>query len=65
MINEEFIKSLKKLVVDEQSAINAYRGLAENKNNFSNYNVNQSSEESSGNIQEIGMEKAADDEYIL
>ncbi len=66
MKNEEFLNSLKSLVVDEKRAEKAYRDMMANRENItSSSSVSAASSESSGNIQEIGYEKSEDEEFTL
>lgn len=66
MKNEEFLSSLKSLVVDEKRAEKAYRDMMENRYNITSASSmnNDDGSDSSGNIQEIGYEKD-EDEFVI
>lgn len=65
MKNQEFLNSLKSLVVDEKRAEKAYRDMMENRYNMSSSNYSNSSSSDSSNVQEIAYEKSEDDDFCI
>ncbi|MBR1884077.1 MAG: hypothetical protein IJ809_03940 [Clostridia bacterium] len=64
-MNKEYIDSLKELLVDEKSALNAYREMMANRYNSVEGNFSsEGSTDSSGNIQELGMEPPEEDDEL-